>query len=399
MSRIEIRGVIVPSNYDVEWMSPYIEKGIISPESYIRNAIANAQASEPLNVYINSPGGSVFAAYEIINSLVGWRAETKQPVNITVGAMAASAASAIAILSGAKVSAHRNTKLMFHGAWTVSIGGKELHEDTADLLEKINADIKAQLVSKHGIDAERVDEWFAEGRAGWLSASEAFEFGLVSEIVDQDDAEIDFAESDIAQIEENGMAIAALLEPVSGEGDGESDESEGDDDDGGNDNSDEDKGDDGNGEDEGDGSGDEDNGEGEGDEDPDAEEQARFAAAVAERVELLIGERTQEIAEQLATAKAAIERRDGTIKELQSKHDKALSAHAKVVDDFEKRIATMQSALEQANARASKLLAGSLTFSPEISSWPEALAACDGDYVAARKRFPELARNHRINSK
>jgi hypothetical protein len=68
---------------------------------------------------------------------------------------------------------HRNAKMMFHGAWTVSIGGKELHQDTAALLEKINGDIKARLVSKYGMAPETVSEWFAEGREGWLSAPSA----------------------------------------------------------------------------------------------------------------------------------------------------------------------------------------------------------------------------------
>jgi ClpP class serine protease len=84
--------VIVPSNYDVEWAKDYITRGIIAPESYIRRAIDNYDKSKPMEVYINSPGGSVFSAYEIINALSAWQAETKQPINITVGAMAASAA-------------------------------------------------------------------------------------------------------------------------------------------------------------------------------------------------------------------------------------------------------------------------------------------------------------------
>jgi ATP-dependent protease ClpP protease subunit len=210
MSRIEIRGVIVPSNYDMEWMKQYIDKGIITPESYIRRGIAGADKKKPLELYINSPGGSVFAAYEVVNAITEWRMKNKQPVNITVGAMAASAASAIAILSGANLRLFRNSKMMFHGAWTVSIGGKQLHEDTADLLGQINADIKAQLVSKFGIAAETVDEWFAEGRAGWITAEDAVNYGMAETVIDDDDEEVEFADADVASIEENGMAIAAF---------------------------------------------------------------------------------------------------------------------------------------------------------------------------------------------
>jgi ClpP class serine protease len=92
MSRIELRGVIVPSIYDQDFMEEYIAKGILMPESRFRKMLAEASKTEPLSVYINSPGGSVFAAFEMVNAAVEWKIANSQPLQIVVGAMAASAA-------------------------------------------------------------------------------------------------------------------------------------------------------------------------------------------------------------------------------------------------------------------------------------------------------------------
>ncbi len=68
MARIDIRGVIVPSDYDVSFLFPYIQKGLITPESYVRKQI-EANKDDTLDLYINSQGGSVFAGNEMINAL------------------------------------------------------------------------------------------------------------------------------------------------------------------------------------------------------------------------------------------------------------------------------------------------------------------------------------------
>ena len=214
MSRISLRGVIVPSEYDASWAAPYIDKGIIMPESRFRAMLSGAAKNEPLTVYVNSPGGSVFSAGEMVNAVREWKAETKQPVNIVLGALTASAASAFAIMVADKISAHANAKMMFHGAWTVSVGGKELHQDTAELLEKINGDIKTRLVSKYGMAPETVATWFAEGREGWLSARELVDAKLASEIIEDPSDVIEFKADALGEIEARGLGIAAFAKTM-----------------------------------------------------------------------------------------------------------------------------------------------------------------------------------------
>lgn len=424
MNKIEIRGVIVPSNYDLEWMRPYIEKGVVTPESYVRKQIANSDKEKPLELYINSPGGSVFAAYEIINTLAAWRMDNNQPVNITVGAMAASAASAIAILSGANLKAFRNSKLMFHGAWTETVGGAEAHEDTAALLEQINADIKAALVGKFNVPVNVVDQWFAEGRQGWISSAEAVDYGMVSEIVDGDDEEIEFVDGDIAGIEANGLAIAALVKPAEMRIDEPAASAveiamvadnpaavleETNDDDRGKPADEDEAG-----------------ASAPADEPAPADEQpadqpaeaagepdaagepAAAAAAdpvaipVEEQVEIQLQERLAQHKQQFGDLLAKYEHTEAQRKEMQSRYDREVELRAKDHTQFETRLAAMADALKQANARLTKLTLGSLTFSPVIETWAEALAACDGDYAKARKQHPDayktfMQRNNKRN--
>lgn len=210
MSQIKIRGAIVPSMYDDDWLEEDIQKGMLTPLSRVERALDNA-ANEPLELYINSPGGSVFAGHEMLNAIRQWQTQTKQPVNVTVGAMSASAASTISTMLG-PVKAHANAMFMFHGAQSAQLGGAQAMNDMRDLLDKINGQVVSALVSRYGFDPDTVAQWFSEGRMGWLTAQEAQENGLVSEIIPAADPAIEFPTADIDRYQEAGLAVAAMLE-------------------------------------------------------------------------------------------------------------------------------------------------------------------------------------------
>ncbi|MBM3892680.1 MAG: hypothetical protein FJ388_26475, partial [Verrucomicrobia bacterium] len=210
MSRIEIRGIIVPSDFDGGWYASLIERGIITPESKFRRELAAAPAAEPLTVYVNSPGGSVFAGNEMVNAVLAWKAQTKQPVNVIVGAMAASMGAAFTIQAADTVAVHRNSLMMFHGAWGLQIGGAEAMHDYSEVLGKINAETKRVLLARYKLDEATVDEWLAEGREGWLTADEMKAAGIATEIIGVDDAALDLTDADLAEYEAKGLKIAAL---------------------------------------------------------------------------------------------------------------------------------------------------------------------------------------------
>lgn len=211
MSTVRISGVIVPSDYDMQWFDDEIARGVMTPLSRVESALRDASDDEPLTVYINSPGGSVFAGNEMLNALRSWERETGQAVNVTVGAMAASAAGTLAVMLG-PVSAHANSRFMFHSATSVQIGGPRAMEDVADLLDGINSDVVTALVSRYGFDPDAVATWFSEGRMGWVDANEAVERGLVSEIIDEPANPLAMTERDLAEYARHGLdGIAAII--------------------------------------------------------------------------------------------------------------------------------------------------------------------------------------------
>ncbi len=74
MNRIEIRGVIVGSEWDSPRTERYIKNGVITPESVFRRALD--AATEDVELYVNSPGGSVFSGYEMADAVKAWRDRT-----------------------------------------------------------------------------------------------------------------------------------------------------------------------------------------------------------------------------------------------------------------------------------------------------------------------------------
>jgi len=391
MNRIELRGVIVPSEYDSSWAEGYIAKGIIIPESRFRSMLASANKKEPLTVYVNSPGGSVFAAGEMVNAVREWKAETGQPVTVVLGALTASAASAFAIMVADQIKAHSNAKMMFHGAWTVSVGGAGMHGDTAELLEKINADIKTRLVSKYGMSPETVTEWFSEGREGWLSASDLVDAKLASEIISDASDVIEFAPDALGEIENRGLGIAAFLKTNT--------ESEINDEAGETDSGDE-------------------SGDGDGDTAPDGEpedadtpadvdepatdsddpadigndEPAAVIDPTAEAIETARQEARQialtESGDVILELRSKLKIEQETARKLQSERDQLRAANDKAV-----------TALTKANDHIQRLLNGGLSFSASIENWQQALAECKGDYEEARRKYPDAYRAQREQDK
>ena len=134
-----------------------------------------------IEVYVNSPGGSVFAGFEIMNALSAASASGRS-VTIYISAMAASIASYITSgVKGAKIYMADNAKLMFHAPWTGVMGSKTQLQDTAELLGKMEEDI-AKAVQLRGAKTDPV--WFAAGRMKWYSAKEAVAAKLADAIAD-----------------------------------------------------------------------------------------------------------------------------------------------------------------------------------------------------------------------
>ena len=128
-----------------------------------------------LNVYINSPGGDVFASQAIYSMLK----RQKCQVMVYVDGLAASGASIVA-MAGDKVYMPRNAMMMIHNPWTWGGGFAEDFRKMADDLDKIRESLIAVYAEKSGQDREKIIELL--DAEFWMTAEEALEYGFIDEI-------------------------------------------------------------------------------------------------------------------------------------------------------------------------------------------------------------------------
>ena len=127
-----------------------------------------------IDLYISSGGGSIIEGNNIYNAL------ERHPANIHVhiDALAASMGSVIA-MAGDTRSMAANGLLMIHDPWTGSIGDAEQLRKDADLLDKMEVNIR-NAYSKSNKTPEEIDAMMKAET--WMSAEEALEAGFITEI-------------------------------------------------------------------------------------------------------------------------------------------------------------------------------------------------------------------------
>ncbi len=151
-----------------------------SPNSLRRELQKLTEAGvKEVNVHIDSYGGDVSAGWAIYNLLKDWPGT----VNSFADGFVASAA-VYPFLAGKKRAASPVSAFFLHQAWILAAGNADQLRKQADDLEKIN-DIGLEAFAAAGIDREKVKE--LERAETWLSAAEALELGLATEILDRSD--------------------------------------------------------------------------------------------------------------------------------------------------------------------------------------------------------------------
>lgn len=131
-----------------------------------------------VNLYINSPGGSVSAGLGIYDAMQ----HIKCPVNTTVVGLAASMGALLLAAGTGKRYALPNSRIMIHQPLLHGVGGQVTDiEITAREALKTKEQM-AEILAKHtgqSIDRVKADT----ERDRWMSAQEAKEYGLVDEVV------------------------------------------------------------------------------------------------------------------------------------------------------------------------------------------------------------------------
>jgi len=130
---------------------------------------------DTLNIYINSPGGDVFAGQAIYSMLIRHKAYK----NVYIDGLAASIASLVA-MAGDKVIMPANAMMMIHSPWTIAMGNAQDFRKLADDMDKIRDSMIVAYESRSALTSEEIAEIM--DAETWLSAKDCLEYGFADEI-------------------------------------------------------------------------------------------------------------------------------------------------------------------------------------------------------------------------
>jgi len=129
-----------------------------------------------ITVWINSPGGSVFAASEIYTMLCDYKGK----VTVKIDALAASAASVVA-MAGDRVLMSPTAMLLIHDPMTMAEGNAQDMQKVIETLNVVKDAILNAYVRKTGLSRAKVAKLMSDET--WMDARKAVELGFADEIM------------------------------------------------------------------------------------------------------------------------------------------------------------------------------------------------------------------------
>lgn len=170
---IQLDGEIVTEN---DWWS---SGGQVVARSF-RNRLATCK---DITVYINSPGGDVFAGAELYTAL---REYTQGKVTVKVTGIAASAASLVA-MAGDEVLMSPVAYMMIHNPWSMTAGNSADHRKEADVLDEITEGLLAAYTAKTGRSRDEIAAML--DAETYMSAQKCVDLGFADGILYQEDGD------------------------------------------------------------------------------------------------------------------------------------------------------------------------------------------------------------------
>ena len=140
--------------------------------------IENLGDVENITLHINSPGGSVFSAVAIANTLKNHKAK----ITANIDGLAASAATIITSACDT-VRMPKNALFMVHNPITFAYGNNQDMQKKLEMLNKVKNSIIETYLNKAKTDKETLSELM--DNETWMSAEEAKEYGFIDEILDE----------------------------------------------------------------------------------------------------------------------------------------------------------------------------------------------------------------------
>lgn len=139
------------------------------------DALKSIGAADTLDIYVNSPGGSVFDGVAIYNQL---KRHPAQKI-VHVDSLAASIASVIC-MAGDKIVMAPNATMMIHDPWGQCVGTADDMRKNAETMDMIKNTIVDTYVARTGAPRDKVEKWMADET--WMTAQDCMDRGFADAI-------------------------------------------------------------------------------------------------------------------------------------------------------------------------------------------------------------------------
>ncbi|HFL3929236.1 TPA: head maturation protease, ClpP-related [Streptococcus agalactiae] len=145
----------------------------VTPQLFKNDLLAG---TGDITLWINSPGGDVFAAAQIYNMLMDYQGD----VHVIIDGLAASAASIIA-MAGTTVSMSPVAMMMIHNPWTFAQGEAK---DMAKVIEMLG-EIKESIINAYELRTGLSRTKFSHlmDSESWFNAKKAVELGFADKVL------------------------------------------------------------------------------------------------------------------------------------------------------------------------------------------------------------------------
>lgn len=145
----------------------------VTPQQFKNDLISG---TGDITLWINSPGGDVFAAAQIYNMLMDYQGD----VHVIIDGLAASAASVIA-MAGTTVSMSPVAMMMIHNPWTFAQGEAKDMDKVIEMLGEIKESIINAYELRTGLSRTKISHLMDS--ESWFNAKKAVELGFADKVL------------------------------------------------------------------------------------------------------------------------------------------------------------------------------------------------------------------------
>lgn len=181
---IYVYGDIVDDSFN--WFTESKDEFDFDPMD-LKDELDELNGINEINIYINSGGGSVFAASTMVSMLKRYKEQNKVTINTFVDGLCASAATYI-LMAADNINIYDNSVVMIHKPMTFSYGNAEQLAKDIEVLNTLENDVMIPMyLSKAIVDKEEIknlisaETWFAGSVDSPMYVGNFFEVNHIEE--------------------------------------------------------------------------------------------------------------------------------------------------------------------------------------------------------------------------